>query len=186
MCALEGCAVLVNEITELQGTLQPDPTDGSPGKRRKPTRSEVAALFRRYEEQRKPRQAEASEASALLTRLHAYDGWSRWAMMRLGVPLFGQAFIADTMAALCVGAPKFRFLPVDHRTPGTYAWEDEPSYVAAAVPRLRDSAVSSPGVWAVRNATLVDLSSLVLMLGFLYLLFGSGFDGMELPVDVRD
>lgn len=83
--------MLLNELQVLDTTV-------SQGQR--PTNNDVSALFERFEAKRKPRQHEASDASALLTRLHAYDGWWNWFSMRCILPVIGMTHLADQMAEL--------------------------------------------------------------------------------------
>lgn len=117
---MEGSAVLVNKIKDLTSGLEPG---------QRPPKQSIETMFREFQDERMPRQREASEASAFLTRLHAYDGYIKWFIMRWAIPLMGQVNIADTMGDLCSRAPKITFLPTEYIRSATYKWQDEPDHV---------------------------------------------------------
>lgn len=173
MCALEDCAVLVNEIHQIHTTLSEE---------QRPTKDAVSSMFQRYEEKRKPRQKEASDASALLTRLHAYDGWSKWIIMRWIIPAVGMTFLADVMADLCAGAPKISFLPVKYDRPAAYKWKDEPGNVVVQSKHEQPSTtlrvVSS-------NNTVTDVASVLIILLILYFSFAFSLEDVGLALNTE-
>lgn len=69
--------------------------------------------------------AKTFDASASLTRLHAYDGLINYIIMRWVVPLQGVKPMADQLAELCAGAPKFDFIPLKKQRSGTIKWKDD-------------------------------------------------------------
>ena len=119
---MESVVVLLNEIVGLHKTMKP-------GER--PGRAAVSAMFQRYQEERKPRMQAAFDASALITRMQAYDGGLMHFIMRYIFPVQGQATYADELADLCSGAPKFSFLPAVYNKKATFQWKDEPRYITA-------------------------------------------------------
>lgn len=165
MCALESSAVLVNKIKDLANN----------GKR--PSKSAISAMLSDFQDERMPRQAEASWASAQLTRLHAYDGWWRWVLMRWAVPyVLGQSGIADTMADLCSRAPKMTFLPVEYGATATFKWPDEPSHVPVLPPEKDATASMGVGMGLNMSKGAVELLALLLMVVLLSVVFGSGLE----------
>lgn len=172
MCALEDCAVLLNEIHQLQTDL-PD--------EERPTKAAVSSMFKRYEEKRRPRQKEASDASALLTRLQAYDGWWKWIVMRWLLPTVGMTFLADMMADLCAGAPKISFLPVRYDQPATYRWKDDPKHIVAQPerPSIYPGDVNNNGV-------LIDVVSVIIILLLLHFSLSFSAGDIVLSLDADD
>ncbi len=67
----------------------------------------------------------SSDASFFMTRLQACDGWVKWFTMHYVVPWMGQAWIADDLAELCAGGPRFKFLSMEGMRRGTVRWHDD-------------------------------------------------------------
>ncbi|KUI61461.1 Zeaxanthin epoxidase, chloroplastic [Cytospora mali] len=120
MCAMESCAVLLNEMQ----IGFPDMSSGE-----NPSQAAIFRVFERYEAQRRRRQMEASAASAQLTRLQAWDGMWRRLSMRWLIPAMGQVHIANLMAEMISDSPKINFLPITYKKTATYRWKDEPTHV---------------------------------------------------------
>lgn len=116
MCALESSAVLLNEIIAMHKALKPGT---------RPSRFEVTELFHRYQEERKPRMQEEFDASALITRLQAFDGPMNHLIMRYIFPIQGCEFYADKLGELCSTAPRIKSLPVRYPHPASILWKDE-------------------------------------------------------------
>ncbi|KAJ2992880.1 hypothetical protein NUW58_g2021 [Xylaria curta] len=146
-CALESSASLLNEVYDLLATTK---AGG------KPTKEAISAAFRRYQQTREPRQKDAANASAFLTRIHAWDGFLNRFTMKYLWPIQGQGFYADKLADLCAGAPKFNFLPVTYKLPASYKWRD-------------DAEASSQG--KSRSGGVPGLVELVLIIGFFILAY---------------
>ncbi|KAI1825904.1 FAD binding domain-containing protein [Xylaria intraflava] len=120
-CALESSAALLNQVHRLLSETEPDS---------KPSKAAISEALERYQQVREPRQRDAASASALLTRLQAWDGPLNYLIMRYVWPLTGQGVYADLLAELCAGAPRFEFLPMVYTRPATYKWRDDPNHAA--------------------------------------------------------
>ncbi|KAK2596121.1 hypothetical protein QQS21_006468 [Conoideocrella luteorostrata] len=122
MCAMESSVVLVNKIKNMVDNL---------GSEQRPSKDSIRDMLLEFQAERMNRQQEASRASAFLTRLHAYDGFLKWLIMRWIIPTVGQARIAHIMGDFCSRAPRISFLPVDYVRKAAYKWQDEPDHVPA-------------------------------------------------------
>ncbi|KAI5460578.1 FAD binding domain-containing protein [Mariannaea sp. PMI_226] len=159
MCALESSVVLINEIHQMNNNLKP-------GER--PSKATISSAFQRYQEERMPRIRAAFDMTALLTRMHAYDGLYHWFAMRCVFPITGMAPYADLLGDLCSGAPKIKFLPVKYTKPATIKWKDEPDHVPAKL----DS--KDPAKYL--RHLLAETASLLSLVIFIFFFFGSAVD----------
>ncbi|RYP77149.1 hypothetical protein DL769_003494 [Monosporascus sp. CRB-8-3] len=162
MCCMESSVILVNKIVDMHTQL---------GAERRPSKAVIETLLKDYQAERMPRQKEASEASALLTRLHAYDGWHRWFLMRWVFPhAGGQTFIADLMADLCARAPKFNFLPVVYSKTATYKWQDDMDHHPVQLPKRSSWLLNVK----MKNAMGLEFFACIFVILLLSLIFKSG------------
>lgn len=113
---MESVCVLTNEINRMHKSLQPG---------QRPSKAAVTAMLKRYQDERKPRMKKVFDASALMTRLQAYDGYLNHFIMRWIVPIRGLGAMATDLAELVSGAPKFDFIPLKYPHPASVTWKDE-------------------------------------------------------------
>ena len=132
------------------------------------SKASVSAMFRRYQEERKPRMQAAFDASAFITRLQACDGNLMQFIMRCIFPIQGQAAYADKLANLCCGAPRIEFLPVKYSNPATIPWKDEHSSAPSmTVKEFLDFDKT-------QKVVLMELVSLLSLVLLFYILFTPG------------
>ncbi|KAF7562291.1 hypothetical protein G7046_g1840 [Stylonectria norvegica] len=178
MCALESSVVLINEIHQIHRNLEP-------GER--PSRATISTAFQRYQQERIPRIRAAFDATALITRMHAFDGPYHWFAMRCVFPVTGMKPYADSLGDLCSGAPKIKFLPVKYTRSATMKWKDERDHVPAKVEAK--NAATHPWNLTAEVASLFSLAVLMLLLcGSAMdrsLLFQGRFEGLSSDLLVR-
>ena len=114
---------------------------------RKPIRSEIEAMFSRYQAQRKSRMHEIFFWSALITRLQAWDGWLLKVVQNWILPIVGDKKVVFELSKISVKAPILDFVPVTPRT-GKMNWiEEQPVSLPVktsngVLPRTRQQLVS--------------------------------------------
>jgi hypothetical protein len=113
---LEGVAVLTNEINRMLKALKPG---------EKPTQAGISALFHCYQEEHKPRMKLSYDMSYDMTRLQTCDGLINRINMMYILPYKGFSVLADPLANMSAGAPKFDFIPVKYNKIATVKWKDE-------------------------------------------------------------
>ncbi len=113
---LEGVAVLTNEINRMLKGVKPG---------EKPSKASVSAMFHRYQEGHKPRMKVSYDLCYDMTRLQTCDGFMNRINMLYILPYKGFSILADPLAKMSAGAPKFDFIPVKYNKIATVKWKDE-------------------------------------------------------------
>lgn len=90
---------------------------------KKPTDREIHDVLQNYQETRIDRVKFISKLCSDLTRFQAYDGWKSYLTQRWLTPLLGLEFLAKTVAGVCVGAPKLKYVKFDEQR-GILGWDD--------------------------------------------------------------
>lgn len=120
-----------------------------------PSKSAIASLFHKYQEQRKPRMKVAFEHSYFLTRLQTCDGWLNRVTMMYLVPLLGFGVFANQLSDLCAGSPKFDFIPLKEKKPASVRWKDDDSPVVIEQKSAREKVMQVKDTVVMQAVALV-------------------------------